>query len=201
MFNAGVANFTHIDWPRCLKQLASSFLGAITAPEFYVQSVGKSAKMASAGSGKATYSATTSWCGSIIPATYLATNNIQFRALQPLLQNSAYPADSRIIWSSSLEASPKFYDQADWQLTKTEHSYESVKYQIDLIATILDRHALQDSLSDKRIRHFVSHPGVCSTKISTNLVAHGSLLDSLKIFIFHLVRQPNRSHPPDADRA
>lgn len=41
MFNAGVANFTHIDWPRCLKQLASSFLGAITAPEFYVQSVGE----------------------------------------------------------------------------------------------------------------------------------------------------------------
>ncbi|KAJ7667561.1 3-keto sterol reductase [Mycena polygramma] len=97
------------------------------------------------------------------------------------------------IWQSNLfghysPASPKFYDNADWQLIKTDHSYESVKYQIDLIGTILDRRALQDSSSTKRIRHFVSHPGVCSTKISTNLVAYGGFLDTLKIVVFYIGR-------------
>ncbi|KAJ7122915.1 3-keto sterol reductase [Mycena epipterygia] len=172
VFNAGVANFTHIDWATCLGQLASNFLNAITRPEFYVQSVGE---LSEDGLG---------W----IWQSNLFGHYVLFRALEPLLKNSAYPADSRIIWSSSLEASPKFYDTADWQLTKTEHSYESVKYQIDLLATILDRRALQTSSPPKRIRHFISHPGVCSTKISTNLVTHGGLLDTLKVFAFYLGR-------------
>jgi len=172
IFNAGVANFTHIDWPTCVKQVASDFLNSITAPEFYVQSAGE---VSVDGLG---------W----IWQNNLFGHYVLFRALESLLQNSEYPADSRVIWSSSLEASPNFYDDADWQLIKTKHSYESVKYQIDLVAAILDRHALQDSSSGKRIRHFVSHPGVCSTKISTALVTHGGILDTLKVFVFYLGR-------------
>ncbi|KAJ6543894.1 hypothetical protein B0H19DRAFT_956163 [Mycena capillaripes] len=169
ILNAGVANFTHIDWFVCLKQISYNFLDGITRPAFYVQSAGE---VSVDGLG---------W----IWQSNLFGHYVLFRALEPLLKNSAYPADSRIIWSSSLEASPKFYDNADWQLTKTEHSYESVKYQIDLIGTILDRRALEDSSSTKRIRHFVSHPAVCSTKISNNLVAYGGLLDTLKIIVFY----------------
>ncbi|KAF7330838.1 hypothetical protein MVEN_02423100 [Mycena venus] len=172
IFNAGVANFTHIDWPRCLKQIAWNFLDGITRPQFYVQSTGE---VSVDGLG---------W----IWQSNMFSHYVLFRALEPLLKNSAYPADSRIIWSSSLEASPKFYDSADWQLTKTDHSYESVKYQIDLISSILDRRALQDSSSTKRIRHFVSHPGVASTKISTNLVAFGGFLDTVKVWVFYLGR-------------
>jgi 3-keto steroid reductase len=74
-------------------------------------------------------------------------------------------------------------------VTKTDHSYESVKYQIELIATTLDRIALRDSSSPKSIRHFVSHPGVASTKISTNLVAFGGFLDTLKVWVFYVVRR------------
>ena len=145
--------------------------------------------MDSAGSGSAICLGTMFSCVAILiswPAlTFLLA--IKFRALEPLLQAPVYPADSRIIWSSSLEASPKFYDKADWQLTKTEHSYESVKYQIGLVAEILDRRALQDPSPPKRIRHFLSEPGICSTKISTNLVAYGGFLDILKLIVFHLV--------------
>ncbi|KAJ7477218.1 hypothetical protein B0H11DRAFT_2234688 [Mycena galericulata] len=150
IFNAGVANFTHIDWPACIKQLVRSYVGAITAPEFYVQSAGE---VSVDGLG---------W----IWQSNLFGHYVLFRALQPLLQNPAYPADSRIIWSSSMEASPKFYDEADWQLVKTEHSYESVKYQIDLIATTLDHQAQQDSSTSKQ----------------------GGVLDALKIFSFYLGR-------------
>ncbi|KAJ7762754.1 hypothetical protein DFH07DRAFT_813350 [Mycena maculata] len=181
VLNAGIANFTHIDWLLCFKQLSSGFLSAITAPQFYVQSAGE---VSVDGLG---------W----IWQSNLFGHYVLFRALEPLLKNSAYPIDSRIIWSSSVEASPKFYDHADWQLTKTEHSYESVKYQIDLIATILDRQALQDSSASKRIRHFISHPGVCSTKISNNLVVHGGVLDNVKVFVFYLGRIlfGSRHHP------
>ncbi|KAJ7047854.1 hypothetical protein C8F04DRAFT_1060294 [Mycena alexandri] len=175
--NAGVASFKHIDWPACLKQVATNFLSAITGPEFYVQSVGE---VSVDGLG---------W----IWQSNLFGHYVLFRALEPLLKNSAYSADSRIIWSSSLEASPKFYDNEDWQLIKTEHSYESVKYQVDLIGTILDRRALADT-SAKRVRHFVSHPGVCSTKISNNLVAHGGILDNLKILLFYFGRMLGSRH-------
>jgi hypothetical protein len=95
------------------------------------------------------------------------------------------PFDSaRVIWSSSLEASPKFYDSEDWQLTKTRHSYESSKYQIDIIAINLDRMAL-NSNEGKSIRHFISEPGICSTSISRALVS--GILDYIKTILFYLV--------------
>ena len=94
---------------------------------------------------------------------------------------------ARVVWSSSLEASPKFYDSEDWQLTKTEHSYESSKYQIDIIATNLDRIAL-NSNEEKPIRHFVSEPGVCSTSISKALAS--GILEYVKTFSFYFVSTP-----------
>ncbi|KAJ7163812.1 3-keto sterol reductase [Mycena crocata] len=185
--NAGVANFTHIEWIPCITQLARNFLEAITRPEFYAQSVGE---LSVDGLG---------W----VWQSNLFGHYVLFRTLQPLLQSPIYPAESRIIWSSSLEASPKFYDEADWQLTKTAHSYESVKYQIDLIVPLLDRQTLQDPSSAKQTRHFVSHPGVCHTKISTNLVTHGGLLDTLKVLSFYMGRIifGSRHHPISAMNA
>ncbi|KAF8211610.1 hypothetical protein K438DRAFT_1664401 [Mycena galopus ATCC 62051] len=181
IFNAGVANFTHIDWIQCLKQVGWNFLDGITRPQFYVQSMGE---------------VTVDGLGWIWQSN-LFGHYVLFRTLESLLKNSAYPADSRVIWSSSLEASPRCYDNADWQLMKTDHSYESVKYQIDLISTTLDRYALRDPSSTKRIRHFVSHPGVASTKISTNLVAFGGFLDTVKVFVFYVGRVlfGSRHHP------
>jgi len=108
----------------------------------------------------------------------------QFRELEESLERS--PLDSRVVWCTSLEASPKFYDSEDWQLVKTEHSYESVKYQIDLVSTTLDMVARESSSANKtRIRHFVAEPGVCSTAISRALV--GPVMDALKVILFYIV--------------
>ncbi|KAJ7895983.1 hypothetical protein B0H14DRAFT_2679893 [Mycena olivaceomarginata] len=136
---------------------ACNFLDGITRPQFYVQSVGE---------------LTVDGLGWIWQSNMFG-HYVLFRALEPLLKNSAYRADSRVIWSSSLEASARFYDSADWQLTKTDHSYES------------------------SIRHFVSHPGVASTKISTNLVAFGGFLDTVKVWVFYVGRVlfGSRHHP------
>jgi hypothetical protein len=108
----------------------------------------------------------------------------QFRELQGSLAASPFD-EARVIWCSSLEASPKFYDSEDWQLRLTEHSYESSKYQIDLIGTVLDRLAAQ--APGKQVRHLVSEPGACSTSISNALI--GPFLDRLKVLAFYIVRR------------
>ena len=108
---------------------------------------------------------------------------LQFRELQDLMVKTPFE-NARVIWCSSLEASPKFYDPEDWQLTKSEHSYECSKYQIDIMAINLDRMAL-NSKEGKLIRHFVSEPGVCSTSIARALVS--GIFDFIKLFLFYLV--------------
>lgn len=87
---------------------------------------------------------------------------------------------------SSIEAHAKFFDAEDWQLKKTEHSYESSKYQIDILATTLDQLQLTTvPESQKRIRHLVAQPGVCSTQISHSLI--GPVLEVVKVVLFYLV--------------
>ncbi|KAJ7666531.1 hypothetical protein B0H17DRAFT_1089588 [Mycena rosella] len=184
IFNAGVANFTGIDWPVAMRQVVFHFVSSITKPQYNLQSAGETSED---GLG---------W----IWQSNLFGHYVLFRALEPLLNSPAYTADTRIIWSSSLESSPKWFDKADWQLTKTNHSYESAKYQIDLIAPLLDRRALalQDPTApappSKRIRHFVSHPGISHTKISSALVAYGGFLDTLKLYAFYFGRLLGSRH-------
>jgi 3-keto steroid reductase len=107
----------------------------------------------------------------------------QFRELETLLYQTPY-ASSRVLWCSSLEASPKFYDSKDWQLKTTEHSYESTKYQIDLIACHLDQMAVKTA-GEKKIRHLITEPGVCSTTISAAIA--GPILDKIKVLLFYIV--------------
>lgn len=91
---------------------------------------------------------------------------------------------------SSIEASPSFYNSDDWQLVKTKHSYESSKYQIDIIATNLDRRAIEEIPRGTavKVRHVVVQPGVAATNISNALV--GSVLDLLKLLTFYIVSCP-----------
>ena len=110
----------------------------------------------------------------------------QFRALQPLLAASKSGLGARVIWTSSLEADPTFYDSEDWQLTKTAHSYESSKYQIDIIATHLDRLALEGARNDNVvIRHVVAQPGVAHSEIANALT--GAFTNVIKLITFYLV--------------
>ncbi|TFK43075.1 3-keto sterol reductase [Crucibulum laeve] len=173
--NAGVASFSGMYWPGCLKQLFTSPMSAITAPTYYLQHSGE-LSVDNLG-----------W----IWQCNMFGHYCLYRSLQPLL--SASPLGSRVIWSSSLEASPEFYDSEDWQLRKTEHSYESCKYQIDLVATTLDRRAVKANASgSEQTRHFVSQPGVCSTNVSHALV--GPALDILKVLLFYVGRLFGSQH-------
>lgn len=106
----------------------------------------------------------------------------QYRTLQTVL--SATPESlkpARVIWTSSLEGHRSSLDLDDYQLLKTEHSYEATKYQTELIATHLSRH----TASEGRIRHFVSHPGVVHTNVFSAALTW--FTDALKILAFYIV--------------
>lgn len=110
----------------------------------------------------------------------------KYRALEQSLTASRCPYGSRVIWMSSLAAQHTFWDQEkdDWQLKMTAHSYESSKYQIDLISTHLDEQSLQSG-SPNPIRHLIAQPGVCSTNVAAAIA--GPVLDIIKVILFYIV--------------
>ncbi|KAF8898124.1 hypothetical protein CPB84DRAFT_1681510 [Gymnopilus junonius] len=171
--NAGICSFKGLalsNWLRLAKQLVLDPMGLITAPNFHSQNYGE---LSADNLGWV-------WQSNVFG------HFILFRELEDLLAQSPFDC-SRVLWCSSLESTPTFYDPNDWQLRKTEHSYESSKYQIDLLGTTLNLLAIQSTLADgKQTRHFISEPGVCSTSINANLV--GPLLDYLKVFLFYIGR-------------
>ncbi|KAG6829684.1 hypothetical protein H0H92_003802 [Tricholoma furcatifolium] len=186
IMNAGVASFIAIDWIKAVKQILKEPVNAITAPEFYTQNRGE---LSVDGLGWV-------WQSNLFSHYVLVD---QYRSIQHLLLASPPCLGARAVWSSSLEASPAYFDPEDWQNKSTEHSYEATKYQIDLISTRLDQLSLQRPAS-RRIRHFITHPGVCSTNVANALI--GPVLDMCKLLAFYIVRflgSPN--HPIDPFKA
>lgn len=92
---------------------------------------------------------------------------------------------------SSLEASAALYSGIeDWQNKNTEYSYQSSKYQMDILATHLDSLSLaqaqKSSSQTSVVRHVITHPGICSTNVSKD--ATGPFMDAVKLIFFYIVR-------------
>ncbi|KAG7093621.1 hypothetical protein E1B28_007285 [Marasmius oreades] len=175
--NAGVATFHRINWWRCAKQLLSSPLGAVTHPMFYSETWGE----------------VSIDCYGWVWQCNTFGHYFLFRELEPLLLSPRCPMTSRVIWTSSLKAW-RDYTSDDWQLKLSKAPYNASKYQTELIATLFDHRELRKAPSEKRTRHFISHPGVCHTNIDLNLIP--PILHYLKWVVFHLARllgSPN--HP------
>ncbi len=94
---------------------------------------------------------------------------------------------------SSLEAQP-WYDEDDWQLFKTDHSYEGSKYQIDLIASKLAKRSLEAKGEADAVRHYLVHPGVVHSNMTNGMIFF--FFDMCKVILFYIVRflvhSPNR---------
>ncbi len=82
---------------------------------------------------------------------------------------------------SSLDSEPTFDPKDDWQLMKTQHSYQASKYQIDLIASELEKRTVEaletgraSSMEETvaphgEIHHVIVSPGIISTNMSSLL--------------------------------
>jgi hypothetical protein len=76
-----------------------------------------------------------------------------------------------------------FYDPSDWQLTKTAHSYESSKFQMDLIAHQLDQASFREESDELPVRHLTVLPGVAGTNIANTLLGMLSSIGCPWLFI------------------
>jgi len=117
--------------------------------------------------------------------------SIQFRSLQPLLSMSNPSVGARVLWMSSIEASPTIYLPGDWQLIKTDYSYAASKYQMELIAAHLDNFAIKEAPrgEEVKVRHVIVQPGAAHTNIMDSLFNNWlvSTISALKVATFYMV--------------
>jgi 3-keto steroid reductase len=166
--NAGLASYIGINWFEAISQICRSPMSSVTSPEYNYQRQGELSVDA---------------LGYVWQCNVFG-HYVLYRSLQSLLQASKSQLGSRVIWMSSLEATPKFYSYDDWQLIRTDHSYEASKYQIDMIATVLDRLAREGQGGPTR--HLIVEPGVSSTNVANALV--NNITNIFKIISFYLAR-------------
>lgn len=98
---------------------------------------------------------------------------------------SRHSQPARLIWMSSLEGRPCWYDRDDWQLVKTDHSYEGSKYEIDLIFSKLNQRSLLPGGESNAVRHFLVHPGVLHSNMTNGMVY--VFFDTIKVLLFYIV--------------
>lgn len=169
--NAGVVYFTRIDWLLCLKHVAKDFMGAMTTPKFFFQGSGR---ISGDGLG---------W----LWQCNVFGHYVLFRALEPHLAKYTESISARVIWVSSHEATSEFYDPEDLQLIKDDHSYQSSKYQVNLLALRLDREATKHRVPGiPVVRHFSVLPGVVGTNITNGLL--GPIMTTCMLVVFYIVR-------------
>ncbi|KAM5530912.1 hypothetical protein V8D89_015444, partial [Ganoderma adspersum] len=108
---------------------------------------------------------------------------VLYRSLQDLLlaYTNFTKRSARVLWMSSLDSEPVFDPKDDWQLTKTHHSYQASKYQIDLIASELEKRTVEAQETGRastleetvaphgEIHHIIISPGITSTNMSALL--------------------------------
>ncbi|KAF8121340.1 NAD(P)-binding protein [Boletus edulis] len=183
--NAGLACFSRIVWPLAIQQLFTDWISAVTAPKFFLQRVGETSQN---GLG---------WVWQCNVFGHYA----MFRALEPMLAKYSAPPGARVVWISSHEASSEYYDPKDWQLVKSEHSYECSKYQMNMISLYLDRQATRGQRDGKpTVKHSIAYPGVAGTSIATALLGtFSSLCMFAAFYIARFLGSPN--HTIDAFKA
>ncbi|PIL26422.1 hypothetical protein GSI_12179 [Ganoderma sinense ZZ0214-1] len=186
ILNAGTASYTHLD---NMVQLYDMFAHPIFASTHPRSNVQRNGVMSDDNLGYV-------WQCNVFG------HYCVYRSLQPLL--SAYAQltgePARVIWMSSLVAAPYFDPVDDWQLTKTLHSYEGSKFQIDLIASELERlgidarakddpSSLPDFISaDGGVHHLISSPGVVPTNMMSLLGANTLGHRASAAFVFWVTR-------------
>ncbi|KAF9224356.1 NAD(P)-binding protein [Gyrodon lividus] len=169
--NAGVACFAQIDWLLAVWYLLTDWVSAVTTPRYYIQSTGD---VSQDGLG---------W----VWQCNVFGHYVLFRALEPILAKYTKSTGSRVVWVSSHEASSEFYDPKDWQLVKSQHSYECSKYQMNQISLHLDREATHDQVDGKPVvRHLTVLPGVAGTNIASALL--GTVTSMCMFMSFYIAR-------------
>lgn len=195
IWNAGIANWLGVNWVRATYLFFTDLVHATTYPTYMQCEVGRLAEpqgppLLTAGPGQ-TAAKDEPPLGRIFAANvfghYLLTH-----WLRPL-----FHARTRIVWISSISATPDALLPDDLQGLKVDHSYEASKRLTDLLVLTSELPATQASVQKflpapssssssaaSRPKMYVAHPGVVGTSIADLPL----LLDWLMNLAFVLVR-------------
>jgi 3-keto steroid reductase len=174
--NAGVNSFIHINWLHAIKQVLTNIVVAVSVPRFNVATIGDRSVD---GLGWV-------WQCNVFGHYALV------RALDPLLRATSqhtHLGDARVLWMSSIEATPAYYDVDDWQLLRTPDVYALSKFQLDLIAAQLDIETTQKRVP---VRHVLVQPGICATSIAQNIL--NGVTATVMLWAFYIARWLGSPH-------
>ncbi|KAI0698879.1 hypothetical protein BC835DRAFT_1268627 [Cytidiella melzeri] len=182
--NAGAAFFGLVDVLGAMRSIIKNGISvSITIPSYKLQPTGRMGK---------------DGLGAIWHCN-LFGHYVLYRHLYPLFKAYAqkFERPARVLWTSSLEGQPCWYDHEDWQLLKTDHAYEGSKYEIDLVASELQRRSLRSDEGGKVVRHFIVHPGVVWSNMSNEMIwSFLNVAIGIVFYIGRLFGSPN--HPVTA---
>lgn len=175
VWNAGIAGWKGINWPKAVWDILSDLIHASTYPTYPIPIEGLVTKSQLGGAGKANGSvggkqSEEPKLGQVFTANvfghYLLTH-----WLSPLMDSN-----SRIVWISSISAIPETFSPDDIQGLSAHMAYEGSKRLTDLLVLTSELPSTQNFLqsflpsSDQqhpgRPKMIVTHPGVVGTSIA-----------------------------------
>ncbi|PCH42767.1 hypothetical protein WOLCODRAFT_102597 [Wolfiporia cocos MD-104 SS10] len=191
--NAGLATYSHLDYWVFFRQVFEDPLDAVRHPMFNVQ---KSGAMSQDNLGHV-------WQCNVFG------HYVMYRTLQPLLSRYSSQFDTaseplpqaRVLWMSSVDALATYDPDTDWQLTKTDTSYQSSKAQIDFLVMELARRdhvptpssPSSTSPTSPAIGHYLVSPGITATKMAAELL-RPYILELCMLAFFYFVRMLGSPH-------
>lgn len=89
-----------------------------------------------------------------------------------------------MLWTTSIDVLPAYNPADDWQLTKTDASYQASKFQLDLMSRELARRSSED---DGKVVHVLVSPGITATKMAAELL-RPVILEWLMLLFFYFCR-------------
>lgn len=179
VLNAGIGGWTGLNWPKCIWNVYTDFLTAVTWPTYKIGPVGVLTDKQTSQPDEPPLGAV--FCANVFGHYMLA------HYVMPLLKRSGQlNRPGRIIWVSSLDATTNGFDAKDMQGLKTNGFYETSKTLTDLLAltstlsstahwraSFMSEPTLDISPSSlpQEQHHilpnqYLSHPGVCGTGIA-----------------------------------
>lgn len=178
VWNAGVAGWSGMNWPRAVKNILTDMVHATTYPTYMVSDVEVMAKPQL--SAQVQPHAEEPKLGQVFLSNvfghYMLTH-----WLAPLFADS-----SRIIWISSISALPATFQIGDLQNLHSQVAYEGSKRLTDLLVLNSDSPATRSYVGSllplAKPKMYVTHPGVVHTSIS----GLHPLLGYFIMAVFHL---------------
>ncbi|KAL3479120.1 hypothetical protein BJX99DRAFT_223112 [Aspergillus californicus] len=175
VLNAGIGGWTGLNWPSAVWGICTDLIHSASWPSYKVAPAGLVTKNQTTAFADTEPRVGEVFCANVFGHYMLAHN------VMPLLQKSGSPdSPGRVIWMSSLEATPKQLSVNDFQGLRTLAPYESSKALTDVLALTSNLPSTApwvksfysvEPRDSKTIGQptnpnmYVSHPGICGTAI------------------------------------